>query len=62
MRQALITEALIPAGVTPATPLGSIAVTRHEIGVDSTETFFDDQLDLTAALLQGSSVTMSSPD
>jgi catecholate siderophore receptor len=52
-RHALITEALIPAGVTPATPLGSIAVTRHEIGVDSTETFFDDQLDMTARFATG---------
>jgi len=48
VRDALITEAQIPAGVTLATPLSSIAVTRHEIGVDSTESFLDEQLDLTA--------------
>ncbi len=48
VRDALITEAQIPAGVTPATPLNSINITRHEIGVDSAETFLDEQLDLTA--------------
>src|SRR5580704_2924501 len=48
VRDVLITEAQIPAGVTLATPLSSIAVTRHEIGVDSVESFLDEQLDLTA--------------
>ncbi|MEI9972235.1 MAG: hypothetical protein WDO73_09375 [Ignavibacteriota bacterium] len=31
-RDALITEAQVPAGVTLATPLNSIQLTRHEIG------------------------------
>ena len=48
VRDALITEAQIPAGTTLATPLSSIAVTRHEIGVNSVESFLDEQLDLTA--------------
>ena len=48
VRHALITEAQIPAGVTLATPLASINVARHEIGVDSTESFLDEQLDLSA--------------
>lgn len=53
VRDALITEPQIPAGVTPATPLNSIAVTRHEIGVNSVESFLDDQLDLTAHFKTG---------
>ena len=48
VRDALITEAQIPAGVTPATPLGSIQITRHEIGVNSVETFLDNQTDVIA--------------
>ncbi len=48
VRDALITEAQIPAGVTTATPLDTIQVTRHEIGVNSVETFLDEQLDLSA--------------
>ncbi|MGH9648268.1 MAG: TonB-dependent siderophore receptor [Bryobacteraceae bacterium] len=48
VRDALITEAQIPAGVTLATPLNSIAATRHEIGVNSVESFLDEQFDLTA--------------
>ena len=53
VRDALITEAQIAAGVTLATPLNSIAVTRHEIGVNSTESYLDEQLDLTAHLETG---------
>ncbi len=55
-RGALITEAQVPTSpsVTPATPLSQIQVTRHEIGVDSTETFFDEQLDLIAHFRTGS--------
>ena len=34
VRDVLITEAQIPAGVTLATPLSSITITRHEIGVE----------------------------
>jgi catecholate siderophore receptor len=52
-RDALITEAQIPAGTTLATPLSSIAVTRHEIGVNSVESFLDEQLDLTAHFQTG---------
>jgi catecholate siderophore receptor len=48
VRGVLITEPQIPAGVTVATPLSSIAVTRHEIGVSSVESFLDEQLDVTA--------------
>jgi catecholate siderophore receptor len=53
VRDVLITEPQIPAGVTLATPLSSIAVTRHEIGVNSVESFLDEQLDLTAHLQTG---------
>jgi catecholate siderophore receptor len=53
VRDVLITEPQIPAGVTPATPLSSIAVTRHEIGVNSVESYLDEQLDLTAHLQTG---------
>ena len=52
-RDALITEAQIPSGVTLTTPLSSINVTRHEIGVTSVETFLDDQVDLTAHFRTG---------
>ena len=48
VRDVLITEAQVPAGTTLATPLSSIAVTRHEIGVNSVESFLDEQLDMTA--------------
>jgi catecholate siderophore receptor len=47
-RDVLITEAQIPAGVTLATPLSSVNVNRHQIGVNSTETYLDEQLDMTA--------------
>ena len=53
VRDALITEAQVPAGVTLATPLDAIQVTRHEIGVDSTETFLDEQLDMIAHVKTG---------
>jgi catecholate siderophore receptor len=46
VRDVLITEPLVPAGVTLATPLSSIAITRHEIGVNSVESFLDEQLDM----------------
>ena len=38
VRDVLITEPQIPAGVTLTTPLSSIEVTRHEIGVDGVTT------------------------
>ena len=47
VRDALITEPQL-TGVKPTTPLSQMRVTRHEIGVNSTETFLDDQLDLIA--------------
>lgn len=47
-RNVLITEAQLPAGVTPWTDLADLQVNRHEIGVNSVETYLDDQLDLTA--------------
>ena len=50
VRDALITEANIPAGVTLAAPLSSIIITRKQIGVDSVESLLDEQLDLTAHL------------
>jgi len=53
VRDALITEAQIPAGVTLTTPLSAIQVTRHEIGVDSVETYLDEQLDMTARVETG---------
>jgi catecholate siderophore receptor len=54
VRDALITEAQIPAGTTLATPLSAIQVTRHEIGVNSVERFLDQQVDLTAHFQAGS--------
>ena len=53
VRDVLITEAQIPAGTTLATPLSSIAITRNEIGVNSVESFLDEQLDLTAHFQTG---------
>ena len=46
-RDALITEPQL-TGVKPSTPLDAMQVTRHEIGVESTETFLDEQLDAIA--------------
>jgi catecholate siderophore receptor len=46
-RDARITEARLPASVTPETPLDRIDVTRNQIAVDSTETFLQNQLDAT---------------
>src|SRR5581483_5981279 len=53
VRDVLITEPQIPAGVTPSAPLSSININRHEIGVNSVETFLDEQLDLTARFSTG---------
>ena len=53
VRDVLITEPQIAAPVTLATPLNAIAVNRHEIGVDSVETYLDDQLDVTAKVRTG---------
>lgn len=51
-RDMLITEPQLK-GVTLATPLADMQVTRHEIAVNSTETFLDDQLDLIARFETG---------
>jgi catecholate siderophore receptor len=53
VRDVLITEPQIPAGVTLSTPLSSIQITRHEIGVNSVETYLDNQLDMTARFNTG---------
>ena len=53
VRDALITEPQIPAGVTLSTPLSTIAATRHEIGVNSTESYLDEQLDVSARMETG---------
>jgi catecholate siderophore receptor len=46
-RNVLITEAAIPSTVRLTTPLNSIQVDRRQIGVYSTETSLDEQLDVT---------------
>ena len=53
LRDAVITEARLPATVTPATPLDQIVVTRNEIAVDSAETFLQDQTDVTGHIETG---------
>ncbi|MGH9141615.1 MAG: TonB-dependent siderophore receptor [Vicinamibacterales bacterium] len=52
-RHAQITEARIPAGVTPSTPLDTIMVDRNQITVDSTETFLQNQFDVTSRFATG---------
>ncbi len=47
IRDALITEPQLN-GYRLATPLSAMQVTRNEIGVSSTESYLDEQLDLTA--------------
>jgi len=47
VRDVLITEPQVPSTVPLSTPLSQIAITRHEIGVNSVETMLDEQLDLT---------------
>jgi catecholate siderophore receptor len=46
-RDVLISEPRIPPGVTAATPLSSIIVTRGQIAARSTETFLQNQTDAT---------------
>ncbi len=53
VRDVLITEPQIATPVTLATPLSAMIVNRHEIGVNSTETYLDDQLDVTAKVKTG---------
>jgi catecholate siderophore receptor len=58
LRRAQITEPqlLAPAGgsITAATPLSAIGIIRNEIAVNSVESYFDDQLDVTAKFETGS--------
>lgn len=44
---------IVLTGVTPATPLANINVTRNMIAVESTETFLQDQTDVTARFHTG---------
>lgn len=53
VRDVLITEPQLN-GFTLSTPLDAMQVTRHEIGVNSTETFLDEQLDVIAHFETGS--------
>ncbi len=53
VRDALITEPQVPSSVTVDTPLTGIDITRHEIGVNSVESFLDEQLDMTARFQTG---------
>lgn len=53
VRDALITEPQVPSSVTLDTPLAAIDITRHEIGVNSVESFLDEQLDMTARFQTG---------
>ncbi|HEX4771688.1 MAG TPA: TonB-dependent siderophore receptor [Bryobacteraceae bacterium] len=53
VRDALITEPQL-LGLTLSTPLDEATVTRHEIGVNSAETFLDNQLDVIAHFETGS--------
>jgi catecholate siderophore receptor len=54
----LITEPQLlttgPTAITPFTPLSDMQINRHEIGVNSTETYLDEQLDITARFQTGS--------
>jgi catecholate siderophore receptor len=52
-RHAQITEARLAAGVTASTPLESIKVDRNQITVDSTETFLQNQFDVTSHFATG---------
>ncbi len=58
VRDVLITEPQLN-GITLSTPLDDMQVTRHEIGVNSTETFLDDQLDVVAHFETGLFGTLS---
>jgi catecholate siderophore receptor len=52
-RDAQISEARIPASVTPSTPFDTIRVDRNQITVDSTETFLQNQFDVTSRFATG---------
>lgn len=53
VRDALITEPQVPSSVTLDTPLDAINITRHEIGVNSVESYLDEQADMTARFETG---------
>jgi catecholate siderophore receptor len=53
-RKVQVTEARIPAAVTPATPLGDVTVTRGQIAADSVESFLQNQTDATFRFRTGS--------
>ncbi|MEW6734364.1 MAG: TonB-dependent siderophore receptor [Acidobacteriota bacterium] len=52
-REALITTPTIAGTVTLTTPLSAIKVTRNQISVDSEETFFQNQFDVTTKFQTG---------
>src|SRR5476651_1185328 len=52
-RHAQITEAKMPATLTSSTPLDAILVDRSHIAVDSTETFLQNQFDVTSRFTAG---------
>jgi catecholate siderophore receptor len=52
VRDVLITEPQLN-GYTLSTPLDAMQVTRHEIGVNSTEAFLEDQMDVVATVKTG---------
>ena len=52
-RHAQITEAQMPASLTLGTPLDAINVDRNQITVDSTETFLQNQFDVTSRFRTG---------
>ena len=52
-RHAQISEARMPTGLTLSTPLDSIRVDRNQITVDSTETFLQNQFDVTSRFRTG---------
>lgn len=53
-REVLITNpAVVTTGVTPNTPLSQIKVARNQISLDSTESFLQTQMDVTAKLQTG---------
>ncbi|HMF95579.1 MAG TPA: TonB-dependent siderophore receptor [Vicinamibacterales bacterium] len=52
-RDLQISEARMPANLTPATPIEAITVDRNQITAESTETFLQNQFDLTARFRTG---------
>src|SRR5262249_60037525 len=52
-RHAQISEARMPTDITAATPITAITVDRNQITVDSAETFFQDQFDVTSRFQSG---------